>query len=112
MRLEVRIKRDPWRKTIGFAIIDDSNEFKSVAQPLIMHDVNLHDEITPAFELHDEEAQLLLDELWRAGFRPTEGVENLGQLKATQDHLADMKKLMFVLFDGYVRPEEQEAALS
>ena len=108
MNLEVRIKRDPWTKTVGVAVFDASGEFDKVAKPLVMADQDVNAFITPAFELCDEKAQLLLDELWRDGFRPTEGIENAGQLKATENHLADMKKLAFDLFDVYVKPEKQE----
>ncbi len=104
--LEARIRRNPWNRKVQIAILDDSHstsEFLRVAQPVIMHDRNINEEPSPAFELEDEAAQLLLDELWRAGFRPTEGVDNAGQLKATQNHLGDMKKIAFDML-GIVGP--------
>lgn len=94
-RLEVRIKRNPWTRTVELVVMHTDGETRSVAEPLIMTRIGEHEAVLPAFELQDNETQLLLDELWRAGFRPTEGVENLGQLKATQDHLEDMRKIAF-----------------
>lgn len=51
--------------------------------------------IEPTVSLRMTEAQLLMDELWRCGLRPTEGTGSAGSLAATQAHLADMKKLLF-----------------
>lgn len=43
--------------------------------------------------LCDTEAQQLMDDLYRAGVRPSEGQGSAGQLSATQAHLADMRKI-------------------
>ncbi len=40
-------------------------------------------------------AQRLIDDLWNCGLRPSEGSGSAGALKATQGHLADMRKLVF-----------------
>ena len=40
-------------------------------------------------------AQQLMDELYRAGVRPTEAADNTGELKGTKAHLADMRRLVF-----------------
>jgi len=52
----------------------------------------------PAISLRPEEARNLMDELWRAGVRPSE-VGSPGQLKATERHLEDMRTLTFKLID-------------
>lgn len=49
----------------------------------------------PAFTLQQEEAQALMDELWNAGIRPTEGTGSAGSMAAAQAHLADMRKIVF-----------------
>lgn len=41
------------------------------------------------------EAQTLMDDLWQAGLRPTEGRGSAGSLRATESHLADMRKIAF-----------------
>lgn len=53
--------------------------------------------ITPAptFSLEPEAAQQLMDELWHAGIRPTEGTGSAGSLAATERHLSDMRALVF-----------------
>lgn len=51
------------------------------------------------FSLPYDLTQNLMDELWRCGFRPTEGTGSAGSLKATENHLADMQKLSWRLLD-------------
>lgn len=38
---------------------------------------------------------MLIDDLWTAGLRPTEGAGSAGALAATQRHLQDMRALVF-----------------
>ncbi len=47
--------------------------------------------IPPLMSVPQESAQQLMDELWNAGLRPTEGTGSSGALAATQKHLEDMK---------------------
>lgn len=51
--------------------------------------------VEPSLRLDYEEAQLLMDDLWHSGVRPSEGIGNAGQLKATEKHLEDMRTLVF-----------------
>ncbi len=50
-----------------------------------------------AISLRYEEAQLLIDELWGAGLRPSEGTGSAGSLAATERHLKDLQELVKVL---------------
>lgn len=36
-----------------------------------------------------------MDELWQAGIRPAEGAGSAGQMAATENHLQDMRTLVF-----------------
>jgi hypothetical protein len=47
-----------------------------------------------------DDAQGLMDELWRVGFRPTEGTGSAGSLAATERHLSDMQRIAFKLLEG------------
>ena len=47
----------------------------------------------PAVAMSKQECQVLIDSLWDAGIRPTEGCGSAGSLKATQYHLEDMRKI-------------------
>jgi hypothetical protein len=48
----------------------------------------------PPLTLRPEEAQNLMDELWRTGLRPTEGTGSAGSLAATERHLKDMQTIV------------------
>lgn len=53
---------------------------------------------TPVFRLEPPAAQLLMDELWRAGIRPSEESRHTaaeGALAATRTHLEDMRHIAF-----------------
>lgn len=54
------------------------------------------DEMAPAaaLRLSGQEAQMLIDAMWDAGLRPSEGSGSAGAMLATQNHLADMRKLV------------------
>lgn len=53
----------------------------------------------PFFKLSIDEAQNLVDELWRCGIRPTEGAGSAGSMQATERHLKDMQNIAFRLLD-------------
>lgn len=57
----------------------------------------------PLFSLSYEAAQVLMDDLWNAGLRPTEGTGSAGALAATQLHLDDMRKLSLRLLEEYTK---------
>ncbi len=53
----------------------------------------------PTTSISIEAAQTLMDDLWACGLRPTEGAGSAGALAATQNHLADMRKIAFDLLN-------------
>lgn len=59
-------------------------------------DVGLRMEPTLSFSF--DEAQRLMDELWRVGLRLAEGSGSAGSLAATERHLDDMRALVFKTF--------------
>lgn len=90
------IERQPWND--GFALrIASKGERGELygAMPVIMTERQPGAVINPALHLSCDEAQALMDELWAAGLRPTEGSGSAGSLAATQQHLADMRKIAF-----------------
>lgn len=68
------------------------------ARPLTLEELtpeNEGHEQPATLSLQQDEAQQLMDDLWRCGLRPSEGSGSAGQLAATQSHLSDMRKLAF-----------------
>jgi len=92
-KLELALdKQGPWSKRIDVHI--RIGEY--IAQPLLMKKPNNLDIIQkPTFSLDYETCQEIVDSLWNFGFRPSEGTGSAGSLKATQNHLEDMRKLVF-----------------
>jgi hypothetical protein len=101
MRLSILLDRRIWRNTIAVLIAERNHhgEIIAYAEPMQLTKLTPEqrggDELRETMNLHDEEAQQLLDELWRIGIRPSNGEGSVGQLAATERHLADMRTLVF-----------------
>lgn len=91
-RTEIRAERSDYQRYVGLAIfkIGDRDE-RLVAKELEFAEVDDGKYIEPSIKLRTDEAQLLMDELWRCGLRPTEGSGSAGSLAATERHLRDMQ---------------------
>jgi hypothetical protein len=51
--------------------------------------------LEPFLRLEKHNAQKLIDDLWDCGLRPSEGSGSAGALKKTENHLSDMRKIVF-----------------
>lgn len=88
--------------TVRLALRDyDSDRPVKVARPVVFEEQDIDQVVVePMLKLRQEAAQRLMDELWRAGLRPSEGSGSAGSLAATERHLADMKAIAFGLLKG------------
>ncbi len=94
----IRAQSAPWNDAIEFLIItQDASGNKAFGANIRMETKLDHEGVLPTFSLSRDAAQLLMDELWNCHIRPTEGTGSAGSLKATQDHLEDMRKISFDL---------------
>lgn len=67
----------------------------------------------PTCTINRTEAQVLMDDLWACGIRPTEGAGSAGSLKATERHLEDMRRIAFeLLIEKPERIEVREESIS
>lgn len=73
----------------------------SIAKPLVFESIE-EGYLCPesAVSLTQTEAQMLMDELWNAGLRPSQGSGSAGSLAATERHLEDMRTMAFGLLKG------------
>lgn len=71
----------------------------AVGQPVTMVKHRDHTYPDPTLRLDDTAAQMLMDQLWNCGLRPTEGSGSAGALAATQKHLEDMRQIAFNMLD-------------
>lgn len=95
---EIIVAHEPFSRSVAFLLIDHGGPRPGYVTDLIVtvpppEDVGL--ETRPSFRVNEEAAQSLMDGLWRAGLRPTEGSGSAGSLAATQDHLKDMRRIAF-----------------
>lgn len=100
MRLSILMDKRIWSDTIAVLIAerDHSGRVTAYAEPMQLTKIKEDEDrsaIRETMNLHGEEAQQLLDELWRIGIRPSNGEGSVGQLGATERHLADMRRLVF-----------------
>lgn len=83
----------PFNNAIDIYITQESN--KMIAQPVEFKENPVGEVSQPTVSIEMEEAQVLMDELWRCGIRPSEGTGSAGALKAVENHLEDMRTLVF-----------------
>ena len=70
--LKVRVSLAPWSGRVEFLVRCG----KAIAEPLTMKQSEEGATMQPTFGLDKEQAQLLMDDLWRVGLRPTQKGEN------------------------------------
>jgi hypothetical protein len=91
-KLEVRAVSAPWHRGVEFVVFCDG----AVAEDIVFKKKTDSACVPqPTFTLNKDEAQTLIDDLWNAGIRPTEGTGSAGSLRATEKHLDDMRKITF-----------------
>lgn len=90
--LELKAQRQPWRDDIELMAMVRDGRGTSIANPLTLErieDGSYPSE--PTMTLSNQGAQMLMDELWRCGLRPSDGSGSAGSLAATERHLKDMR---------------------
>lgn len=96
--VKLRAVSAPWWGGIEFLLFEQVSSAGTIARAeVIMHEVSEGEYSEPTFKLSYDKAQILIDDLWNCGVRPTEGTGSAGSLKATQEHLKDMQKIAFDL---------------
>ncbi len=93
------LRRSAWSRYIDFYMKNRTDDgIVSVARNITFNTLNkeeVEDGILgiPFMSLPIEAAQSLMDQLWGAGLRPSEGSGSAGSLAATERHLADIKTI-------------------
>ena len=92
-RRRLLAERTPWGPMIEFALVEQtpSGSYYAAALPATMSQVAEGDRVAPFCMIDISAAQGLMDDLWRAGLRPSEGTGSAGALAATERHLADLR---------------------
>jgi hypothetical protein len=93
MKAHLRAQAAPWRHAVELCIL--SADGKTHVKEIILEESREVIEPDPSFMLSLDHAQLLMDDLWHAGLRPTEGAGSAGAMRAVERHLEDMRKIAF-----------------
>lgn len=92
--IQVRCQREAWKDGVEIAVIEKHPTGRVMcAEPLTLRELTPGDYIEPTLRLSNQEAQFLMDELWRCGIKPSEGTGSAGSLAATERHLKDMQTI-------------------
>lgn len=105
--MEFYLEQQPWYSGIDMHMRVFQDGKMSVAEAVTMRTLGPEENgiyLQPLLQIHQDAAQGLMDELWKCGIRPSEGTGSAGQLKATQNHLADMQEIVGHLLD--LQPRE------
>lgn len=90
-RFSIRAVSSPWHAGVELLI----RRGREVAIEIVTKPPVLGDLVPSTITIPVEAAQTLMDDLWNAGLRPTEGTGSAGSLRATESHLADLRKIVF-----------------
>ena len=90
--MRIRTVTGAWYDGVKFSIQDRERGY---VQELKFVKIPEHEMVQESGMMTKEDAQVLMDDLWHCGIRPTEGSGSAGSLKATEYHLEDMRKLVF-----------------
>lgn len=93
MNARIRAQSAPWGNGVELHIA--SADGKSEVRKIVMGPIDGEGMVSdPTFRLPRADAQTLMDDLWQAGLRPTEGTGSAGALRAVERHLEDMRTLV------------------
>ena len=91
-RPSIRAQSAPWRNGVEIKVSDEDG--KGVGT-LVYKKTSPIEKTEPTTTIDIDAAQTLMDDLWNAGLRPTEGTGSAGALRSTHNHLEDMRKIAF-----------------
>ncbi len=98
--------QDPWSGSVNIYLANKTAMYIDVITNLQVHRTAIDEAAnigTPqmaSIKLTKLAAQHLLDALMQAGVKPSDAVEGSGQITALKDHLADMRRLAFLVIEG------------
>lgn len=94
IRRRLRAERRPWADAIELAYIEEGPNSIASATNLVLTTREPGSLVEPMLTVSYEMAQELMDDLWRAGLRPSEGTGSAGAMAATERHLEDLRAML------------------
>jgi hypothetical protein len=91
----VRAKAAPWANSVEIAAFGRLNGGETKIATVQWETIADNAEMKPLLTIRMEQAQVLMDDLWNAGVRPTEGAGSAGAMRAAEHHIADLRRVAF-----------------
>ena len=91
----VRAKAAPWAHSVEIAAFGKLNGGETRVATLHWETIAENEEMKPLLRIRKDQAQVLMDDLWNAGIRPTEGAGSAGAMRAAEHHIADLRRVAF-----------------
>ena len=91
----VRAKGSPWAGGVEIAAFGSLNNGDTRVATVQWETIADNAEMKPLLVIRMEQAQVLMDDLWNAGVRPTEGAGSAGAMRAAEKHIADLRRVAF-----------------
>ena len=94
-KIDFFFRAEPWYDSIAMYLRERREGKSAVAKSIVFEEIGEGLVAEPVLQISYGDAQRMIDSLWGAGLRPTEGAGSAGSLAATEKHLADMRKIAF-----------------
>lgn len=91
----VRAKAAPWMNGVEIAAFGKLPNGDTRVAVVQWESIAECDAMKPTFSIRMDQAQVLMDDLWNAGIRPTDGSGSAGAMRAAEHHIADLRRVAF-----------------
>lgn len=94
-RLRIAAERSFVARTVNLYVVEEGPDYFAIAKPIELerHDPSMVYAQEPTIMLSEEEAQVLIDNLWNAGLRPTDAKDKSEVVNAMKEHIGDLRKI-------------------
>lgn len=92
--MTLRANRSLWSNHVELAAFTTFPKEMQVAS-ILWEPADPMAEVKPFVRIMPEQAQVLMDDLWRAGIRPTEAAGSAGAMRAAERHIQDLRQVAF-----------------
>ena len=93
--LEIRATASPWWRGVDILL----RQGTAYGVKVLMEAKEPGVVVDPTVRISVDEAQTLMDDLWRCGLRPAEGAGSAGAMRAVERHVDDLRKIAFKAMD-------------
>jgi hypothetical protein len=93
----VRANSSSWSNSVEIAVFGRLNNGDTKVAAVQWETIAESCELKPLLVIRKDHAQVLMDDLWNAGIRPTEGSGSAGAMRMAERHIQDLRAVAFKL---------------